>query len=368
MDSLASPAKLSRGQQRNEKRGYAIDRKRVVMAYAAEIVVVSAMLCGSWLFAVSYGHGDINQMVMMMLAPVGYAVIELCRVPLALSVRTQRSRVVRCLAAVGVLCAAGVTVKSMSQIGEMMFRPRLYDVVHAQERLRDAQDALAAMDQRIAAADAVVAQRAGELKDAEARAISDAQLLGKLPEQKCLPTTGTDRHGHAYRSFRCAADPRIAALSLGAKTSSAARAEASDKLDAARRMRDGLDRAPAERALSVAQIAHREAVLNSQLHSFTSMVFGKAPDQVTDAEIQSFLRVFVFLPAFFVSLASTFLALTAVERIDSPMLYVPDQVAACIQPAFTRFAVEEATRAAIDAALQTMPRNPGETHAAAQHT
>ncbi len=367
MDSLASPGTPSRRQQRDEKRGYAIDRKRVVMAYAAEIVIVSAMLYGAWLFAIAYGHGERNQQIMMMLAPVGYAVIELCRVPLALSVRTQRSLAVRCLAAVGVLCAAGVTVKSMSQLGEMMFRPRLYDVVHAGERLRDARNALAAVDQRIAAADAVVAQRAGELKDAEARAISDARQLGGLPEQKCLPVAGVDRHGHAYRNFRCAADPRIGALSLAAKTSSAARAEASDKLDAARRERDGLDRAPAERALSAAETAHREAVLNSQLHSFTSMVFGKAPDQVTDAEIQLFLRIFVFLPAIFVSLASTFLALTAVERVERATIYIPDQVTACISPAFTRFTVEEATRAAIDAALQTIPRQPGASSAFAQH-
>ena len=367
MDSLAPPVTLSRRRRRDEERGYAVDVKRVAMAYAAEIVMVAAMLCGSWLFAVAYGRGDTRQITMMMLAPVGYAVIELSRVPLALSVRTQRSLAVRCVALVGVLCAAGVTVKSMSQIGEMMFRPRLYDVVHAQERLRDARNALAAVDQRIAAADAVVAQQASALRDTEAWAVSDAQLLGRLPEQKCLPLAGVDRYGHAYRSFRCAADPRIGALALAARTSAAARAAASDKLDAARREREALDRGPAERALSAAEVAHREAVLNSQLHAFTSMVYGKAPDQVTDGEIQAFLRIFVFLPAIFVSLASTFLALTAVERVDPSTIYVPDQVAACIQPAFTRFAVEEATRAAVEAVLHTVPRTPGEGHVAAQH-
>ena len=58
------------------------------------------------------------------------------------------------------------------------------------------------------------------------------------------------------------------------------------------------------------------------------MAFGKDPNQVTDGEIASFLRVFVFLPAILVALASTLLAMTAVHRIrpkkEAAPVAVPD--------------------------------------------
>src|SRR5262245_60485482 len=101
-----------RAAERDEQRGYRVDKKRVVIAYTAEIVIIAASLYGAWLFATTYGHNDPRTIAMMMLAPMGYAVIEWCRVPLALSVRTHRSRFVCALAVVGVLCAAGVTIKS----------------------------------------------------------------------------------------------------------------------------------------------------------------------------------------------------------------------------------------------------------------
>ena len=64
------------------------------------------------MFAQMYGSDDATARHMMMLAPISYALIELCRVPLALSTRTQRSLVIKALAAIGVAAAMGVTVKS----------------------------------------------------------------------------------------------------------------------------------------------------------------------------------------------------------------------------------------------------------------
>ena len=77
--------------ERDQRRGYAIDKKRVIMAYAAELVIVVTSLRGAWLFANMYGHGEARQIEMMMLAPIGYAVIEFCRVPLAISARAHSS-------------------------------------------------------------------------------------------------------------------------------------------------------------------------------------------------------------------------------------------------------------------------------------
>jgi hypothetical protein len=302
-------------QERDERRGYSINLKRLSLAFLAEIVVVVASLVGAWLFAHKYGKNDSETILMMMLAPLGYAVIELSRVPLALSIRTQRSYVVKVMAIIGVIAAAGVTVKSMSQLGEIMFRPRLVDVVRANAAVAEAKDQRANIDSKIAAADKIVAEQEEARKGAEKRAMDATVQLSSLPAQKTYRVNGRDKRGRPYTTTRVITDPRTAAIAQTLKEANANVDEVTAKLDAARAERAKLDRGVADRAVIAAEAAHKEAVLNSQLHSFTAMVFAKKPTQVTDAEIHEFLRVFVFLPAIFVSLASTLLALTSVEKI-----------------------------------------------------
>lgn len=354
LDSLTG--KLSRAErryQRDQERGYSVDPKRVIMAYTAETVIVAASLYGAWLFAKMYAH-DQTQFAMMLLAPLGYAVIEYCRVPLALSVRTQTSFFVRMFALIGVICAAGVTVKSMSQLGEIMFRPRLFDVVHAQEALKDAQNVHDSMARKIADSDAVVAQRKAELSQVEARNAADVAELGKVPKQNCGQISGVARNGHAYRGIRCVADPRIKTLTLNLQTSTAARQEAVAKMDAANADRAKLDTTEVDQQLSKAEMAYREAVLHSQLHSFTAMVFGKNPTEVTDAEIHQFLRFFVFFPAVFVSFASTLLAFTAVERVPPETITLADEGGQYALGPFAETVLQEAVRAARQEAENTV--------------
>jgi hypothetical protein len=64
-----------------------------------------------------------------------------------------------------------------------------------------------------------------------------------------------------------------------------------------------------------AKEAYREAVPHSQLHSLVAMAYGIAPDEVTNAELRAFLRVFVFVPGICVALVATAIALTAVRRL-----------------------------------------------------
>jgi hypothetical protein len=140
--------------ERDEGRGFSINYKRFTLAFFVEFVVIATSLYGALMFARMYASGDVTAKHMMMLAPISYAVIELCRVPLALSIRTQRSLVIKALAAIGVAAAMGVTVKSMSQLGEIMFRPRLFEVVKKHELLIDAQDNPRSLIKRIEDADA----------------------------------------------------------------------------------------------------------------------------------------------------------------------------------------------------------------------
>jgi len=304
-----------RAQERDERRGYAVDKKRVAIAYLTETVIVAASLWGAWLFAQMYGHDDWRQIQLMLLAPIGYAVIEYCRVPLALSTRTHGSRLVKMLALVGVLCAAGVTVKSMSQLGEVMFRPRLFDVVHAAEDLQHAEGVRATFADQIAVADALVTSRRAEFERAEERAKSDSIQLATLPKEQCTPISGVTRDGRPYKGQSCRTDPRIVPMRDNLKTTVAARDDARKLLEEAVTGRSHLNITIADNTVSDAKVKYREAVLHSQLHSFTGMVFGVAATDVTDAQIHRFLRIFVFLPALFVSFASTLIAFTAVHRL-----------------------------------------------------
>ncbi len=67
--------------------------------------------------------------------------------------------------------------------------------------------------------------------------------------------------------------------------------------------------------MSALELARRDAIQNSQLHSFTGMFYGIDPTEVTEGELHSFLRIFVFFPAIFASLAATALALAAVTPL-----------------------------------------------------
>jgi hypothetical protein len=305
-----------RALRRDLRRGYRINYKQVVLAFGIETVVVATSLLGALFFAQEYAKTPI-QYHMMLLAPIAYAMVEFSRVPLAISVRTQTSYLIRALALLAVLCAAGVTVKSVSQLGELMFRPRLTAVLEAKRQLVGAEEDRATLDKKISDADAVVSQQQDKLTASEERLREATKGLAGQPGggQACQWVIGGDKK-HKQRFERCTTAPTTAALSSQLKSAQSDHESADQALKAANQARAALDRTTVERNVTEATDVYREAVSNSQLHSFTAMVFGKDPAEVTEAEIAKFLRVFVFLPAILVSLASTLLAMTAVQRLS----------------------------------------------------
>jgi hypothetical protein len=321
-------AKKLRPAERDQQRGYSIIYKQVVLAFLIEIIIVITSLIGAWLMASKYGRTSTDHLLMM-LAPVAYAMVELSRVPLALATRTQRSFLMKLVALLAVLCAAGVTIKSVSMLGEIMFRPRLEAVTEAKRNLDKVNHDRESMAYGIKVADDVVAQRKSEREAAEQQVSRIAGEIGKHPGQTCSKYSGTDKNGHAYNGQKCSADPGILALKQQLQSASENRAEASKKLEEANAERNALSLTHANKLSSEAEAGYREALFHSQLHSFTAMAFGKDPNQVTDGEIASFLRVFVFLPAILVALASTLLAMTAVHRIkpknEATPVAVPDE-------------------------------------------
>ncbi|MCZ8107744.1 MAG: hypothetical protein O9972_59020 [Burkholderiales bacterium] len=211
---------------RDERRGYRVHRGRLAMAYAIELIVIGASLAGAWLFAKHAARGDADIMIMMMLAPVGYAVLELSRVPLAYSIRTQTSALMRFLAVVGVVCAAGVTIKSMSQLGELMFRPRLTEVAQARQALTQAEGTRDEVAARIAAADRDVGASEGALKSATESLSQAMKENASLPPTRCVPVQRRDANGRPVTRQQCTTDPRVKAQNSALQAAEKALADA----------------------------------------------------------------------------------------------------------------------------------------------
>lgn len=350
-------------QARDIERGYRIKWGYVAIAYLVEFMVIGASLIGAWLFADYYSDGDHRAFYFMLLAPLVYAAVELCRVPLGILARTQRSWFVKCLAIIGIIFAAGVTTKSVSQLGEMMFHPRLMDAAKAKTALKDAQNDRASIDTRIAAADARVTQYTNELEQIEKRAAENSSQLAGLPAQRCERISGTNSKGRTYSNLKCVADPRVATLNAAVTKAGADRGAVTKDLEAARQARAQLDRGAADRKVADTEQAYRNAVNRSQLHSFTAMVYGVDPIEVTDAQVHAFLRIFVFVPALCAAFASTILALSAVSVRRTFM--DEDDLGADVNTEATPYLIDHLTGALKEHPELLQPRQPVPQPAAA---
>jgi hypothetical protein len=327
--------------ERDVEKGYRIKWGYVAIAYLVEFMVIGASLAGAWLFAGVYSDGDWHAFYFMLLAPLVYAAVELCRVPLGILARTQRSWFVRGLAILGIIFAAGVTTKSVSQLGEMMFHPRLMEAARTKTVLKDAQADRASLDNRIGAADARVQQYTTELDQIEKRSTENAAQLASLPAQRCEKVFGTNSRGVRYQNLKCVTDPRTQTLAASVAKAGTDRAALTKELEEARKARAALDRGQADRRVADAEQAYRNAVNRSQLHSFTAMVYGVDPIDVTDAQVHAFLRIFVFVPALCAAFASTILALSAVSVRKTFM--DEDDLGATIDPAASPYLIEQLT-------------------------
>jgi hypothetical protein len=343
------PRKKSR-YEREEQRGYRLSYKQITLAFCIEIIIVVASLIGAWFFATKYATNGSADFYMMLLAPIGYAMVELSRVPLAIAARTQTSRTMKIVAIIAVFCAAGVTIKSMSQLGELMFRPRLAAVSDAKRHFVEAKNERAALDKKISEADAFVEQKKVELANEERRLLEVSTVLGKQPGggQNCGQVSGVS-NGQFFRDRKCKTNPAAAGLKIQLAAAQRDRGATSRSYDEANAARATFDRTATDKKAIDAETSYREAVFNSQLHSFTAMVFGKEPSDVTDGEIAQFLRIFVFVPAIFVSLAATLLAMTAVHRLppkreEKPVM-VADEAGAYLLGPLAEAMVKEAREA-----------------------
>jgi hypothetical protein len=133
-------------------------------------------------------------------------------------------------------------------------------------------------------------------------------------------------------------------------------------LEEARQARSALDRGAADRKVADAEQAYRNSVNRSQLHSFTAMVYGVDPIDVTDAQVHAFLRIFVFVPALCAAFASTILALCAVSVRKTFM--DEDDLGATVDPAATPYMLDSITDALRQEIGLAQPKPPREANVA----
>ena len=132
---------------RDQKRGFRINVKALVLSFLIESVVILAAACVGVSLASRYSVGEpatvdvawLGGWILLpplqndawwlaIVATIMVCAAELARVPLVILFRTHRSRAVRWLMLVGVLAMIGVTTKTVSQALEQQFHGRLIDV------------------------------------------------------------------------------------------------------------------------------------------------------------------------------------------------------------------------------------------------
>ena len=155
---------------------------------------------------------------------------------------------------------------------------------------------------------------------------------------------GTNSKGAKYQNLKCLADPRdrrpLDRRRQGQRPTATVLVK---DLEEARKTRSALDRGAADRRVADAEQAYRNAVNRSQLHSFTAMVYGVDPIDVTEQQVHAFLRIFVFLPALCAAFASTILALCAVSTRRTFM--DEDDLGAAVNPAAAPYMLDAITDA-----------------------
>jgi hypothetical protein len=344
-ESVAPGASRSqRRLERDRTRGYSINVKQVVLAFAVEFWIIGLIIVGTYLLVAESEHFSGEAIFGALLFPAALSVVELARVPLAIAVRTQDGWHIKTLAALGVVAAITVTSFSLSQIAWKTFDNRIADANRASDKLteakskRDTFQSKASqsqhdIDQKIAVRNSV-SDRLGAL-EAQLTKISSSTVMTSKPvigpdgkpiiseDGKLLtaPSTSTT----ASQSQLNALKGQIASTKKELEIAEGALKQAGEEAKRA-------DPNQIDNEIAKAEAEYRAAVNKSQLHSYTAMVKGKAVADVTDSEVKGFEKYLIIIPSIAAALASTLIAITAVRRIKppdaAPIASMPDEAAA----------------------------------------
>jgi hypothetical protein len=321
---------------RDRERGYSINSKQIVLAFAVEFTIIGLILTNIYVTVAQLPDPSTFKTVQALLFPIAMAMVELARVPLAVAVRTQNSWNIKLAALLGVLCAVAVTSNSLYAIGATSFTPRLEETNQKDDALKGVQDERARKQSEIEVASESVTQRR-EDRDAHAQALQSlSEQLTKQPMQNCGPVTipNTLPGGAPTITTRCSPNPALKTLN----TEIAATKVKVDQAQIALTQAEGVLRIkreelrPIEEAISKASAENRKSVFQSQLHSLTAMLFRVDPAKVTPEQLKTLEFYLIFVSSIAAAFSSTLIAMTAVRRIKKPKeptsVTIPDEAAA----------------------------------------
>lgn len=300
-------------QTQKTDKNYEIDYTMVLTAFGIEFIIALLALCGNYLLSSRYATSS-SDFLVMILAPICFFFIEISRIPLAVAFRTQDTRGIKIMCLVGVLAFSTVTIKSVSQLSEMMFHPRMYAVEAARRNVIEAKAELEAYQSQIKSADNFVEQKKEQLNKARTTYDGIIEKLGSQKEQPCISTFKMGRNGVRSKGIACPKNKIAEAISSQKDTAKSAVEMASVELTNANNERSKLFDGKFATQLALTEKEVKSALFSSQLHSFTGMFYGKDVTHVSDDEVYAFMRLFVFIPSICVALAASILAAASVTK------------------------------------------------------
>ena len=201
---------------REQRMGYRVNWKRVFIAYFIEFGIIGSSIFAGWQFANRYAGNEMatvevaalgswilpamhnnDAWKMAIIATVAVAIAELARLPLVQGFRTQRSKIMRGFLLLGVLMMCVVTTKSMSQVMEQMFHPRLRYVQAANADLKVAQAGFAKIEAQKGGAEATAKPLTESVERLDAQIADLNKSLQGLGPQPLPPQGHSARQAQA---------------------------------------------------------------------------------------------------------------------------------------------------------------------------
>jgi len=314
--------------ERDTERGYSINIKQVVLAFAVEFVIIGLILANQSAIAASLPNATWLSIIMGTSMPIALAMAELARVPLAICVRTHPSWNIKLVAIAGVMAAVVVTSVNLSLIGWNTYDPRLEEVNQKHVELLKLQDQKNVLASQIAKADDAVQQKRDDRDSAYEQQSRLQMELNKQQNVVAGTSKTTNRNGTTTNKPVFGINPAIALLKkeLDGLKPKIAGAETALKQAEAQRAAYNARQQELDQNISVTETVYREAINRSQLHSYAAMLFGKDPSQLTDGEVKTLERYLIWIPAIAAALSSTLIAMTAVRRRKRPKKPQPEAI------------------------------------------
>jgi hypothetical protein len=323
---------------RDRQRGYSINIKQIILAFAVEFVIIGLILTNTLLMVAQLPDVATAKIIQAMLFPIAMAMVELARVPLAIAVRTQTSWNIKLASLLGVLCAVAVTSNSLYSIGAASFTPRLEDTHKKDSLIKELEDRQQQFKNQIDTAREEMDRRERERNTAGSAVQSlQAQLAQQKPADCAVvtvpPSPAAPPGTPPLTKQVCRENPLIKRLESDI---SIARTKANDAEAVVKQAQDQYTKAGNAKGLreiqeqiTKATTENRESIFQSQLHSLAAMIFGVDPNNVTPDQIKKVEFYLIFVSSIAAAFSSTLIAMTAVRRIKiaetDPNIELPDE-------------------------------------------